>query len=71
MTLDAVRAAVLSVVVDEYGAACTRRPDAVERAVRDHLHTVRYGERAWHLAGSGGLYGRGLALPDDSGEGSH
>lgn len=51
MTPDAVRAAVLGTVVDEFGLARTRRPDAGERAVRDHLHAVRYGDLAWHLTG--------------------
>ncbi|QXJ24131.1 hypothetical protein AGRA3207_005392 [Actinomadura graeca] len=51
MTVDAVRAAVLGAVMDEFGAVRTRRPDAVERAVRDHLHAVRYGDLAWHLTG--------------------
>ena len=51
MTVDAVRAAVLGAVMDEFGAARTRHPDATERAVRDHLHAVRYGDLAWHLRG--------------------
>ncbi|WP_067456710.1 lipoate--protein ligase family protein [Actinomadura macra] len=51
MTVDAVRAAVLGAVMNEFGTARTRHPDAVERAVRDHLHAVRYGDLAWHLTG--------------------
>lgn len=52
VTLDAVRAAVLSVIVDEYGIACTRCPDADERALRDDLHARRYGDAGWHLNGT-------------------
>ncbi|MEU5882688.1 hypothetical protein [Spirillospora sp. NPDC047279] len=51
-SMDAVRAAVLCGVVDEYGIAATRRPSERERAHRDHLYAVRYGDVTWHLAGS-------------------
>lgn len=51
VTLDAVRAAILCAVVEEYGIACTRRPSATERALRDHLYGVRYGDVTWHLTG--------------------
>jgi len=51
VTLDAVRAAILCAVVEEYGIACTRRPSAAERGLRDHLYGVRYGDVTWHLTG--------------------
>jgi lipoate-protein ligase A len=51
VTLDAVRAAILCAVVEEYGIACTRRPSAAERRLRDHLYGVRYGDVTWHLTG--------------------
>jgi lipoate-protein ligase A len=52
VTLDAVRAAILCAVVEEYGIACTRRPSAAERALRDHFYGVRYGDVTWHLTGA-------------------
>ncbi|WP_242900592.1 lipoate--protein ligase family protein [Actinomadura terrae] len=52
VTVDAVRAAVLGAVVGAFGVARTRRPDALESSVRDHLHAVRYGDLAWHLTGA-------------------
>ncbi|MEV5575631.1 hypothetical protein AB0L06_36810 [Spirillospora sp. NPDC052269] len=50
ITLDAVRAAVLSEIMDVYGIARTRRPDPGEQAVRDHLYSVRYGDVTWNLS---------------------
>ncbi|WP_147341038.1 lipoate--protein ligase family protein [Actinomadura logoneensis] len=54
VTLDAVRAAVLSEIMDVYGIARTRRPDQGEQAVRDHLYSVRYGDVTWNLSGPAG-----------------
>ncbi|MFC5187631.1 lipoate--protein ligase family protein [Actinomadura harenae] len=54
ITLDAVRAAVLSEIMDVYGIARTRRPDPGEQAVRDHLYSVRYGDVTWNLSGPAG-----------------
>ncbi|MBT2213048.1 MULTISPECIES: hypothetical protein [Actinomadura] len=70
MTMDAVRAAVLGAVVDAFGAARTRRPDALESSVRDHLHAVRYGDLAWHLTGAPGD-GASMSGSRAAGEGEH
>ncbi|WP_067491659.1 lipoate--protein ligase family protein [Actinomadura hibisca] len=53
-SLDAVRAAVLSAVVDVYGIAAARRPDGRERALQEYLYGVRYGDVTWNLTGRGG-----------------
>ncbi|MFI6518546.1 biotin/lipoate A/B protein ligase family protein [Spirillospora sp. NPDC050679] len=50
-SLDAVRAAVLSAVVDVYGIGAARRPDARERALQEYLYGVRYGDVTWNLTG--------------------
>ncbi|MFC4910796.1 lipoate--protein ligase family protein [Actinomadura gamaensis] len=54
ITLDTVRAAVLSEIMDVYGIARTRRPDPEEQALRDHLYSVRYGDVTWNLSGPAG-----------------
>jgi lipoate-protein ligase A len=51
LTVEAVRSALLSAAVEAYGVACTRRPNAIEIACRDHLYAVRYGDFSWHLTG--------------------
>lgn len=51
-TPDAVRSAVLAAAAESYGEVCTRRPNAIEQACRDHLYAVRYGDFSWHLTGA-------------------
>ncbi|WP_157420634.1 lipoate--protein ligase family protein [Actinomadura kijaniata] len=53
VSLDAVRAAVLTTIVDVYGIAAARRPDRRERETAGHLHAVRYGDVTWNLTGRG------------------
>ncbi|XVQ11869.1 lipoate--protein ligase family protein [Spirillospora sp. CA-255316] len=52
--LDAVAAAVLNTVADEFGILRARRPNALERACRDYLFATRYSDVTWHLMGGAG-----------------
>ncbi|MQY04271.1 lipoate--protein ligase family protein [Actinomadura macrotermitis] len=54
VSLDAVRAAVLGMMIERYGIAATRRPDPRERSLQEHLHARRYGDLTWHLTGTHG-----------------